>query len=162
MSIRITRNLWWLCIIRQVSQSTLTFACQFKNYNTVWKTLVVIILIDWFEFKKFSILLNVSFHSGKDIVTQVVPIPEQILKLPGRSSKATKELVFQAVNIAPLGYQSFYVNLKPKQQDDMQSDQPKQKYSQIGRQVTINFNRYRQLYIYFSIVLALDFKLKFC
>ncbi|KAK0079162.1 hypothetical protein PV326_008900 [Microctonus aethiopoides] len=47
---------------------------------------------------------------GDKIITQLVPIPEAILQLPGRVSEATRELVFHAVNIPALGYETFYIS----------------------------------------------------
>ncbi|XP_011498322.1 PREDICTED: lysosomal alpha-mannosidase [Ceratosolen solmsi marchali] len=54
-------------------------------------------------------------HSGKEIVTQIVPIPTAVLNIPGRSSEAKAELLFQAVATPALGYQSFYVSQKPNE-----------------------------------------------
>ncbi|KAJ8675630.1 hypothetical protein QAD02_011416 [Eretmocerus hayati] len=67
---------------------------------------------------------TVKDFGGREIVTQVVPIPDPVQKIPGRSSKATKELIFQAISIAPLGYQSFYVSQNSNTIDEMQGDQP--------------------------------------
>ncbi|XP_058798646.1 lysosomal alpha-mannosidase-like isoform X2 [Phymastichus coffea] len=78
---------------------------------------------------------SVKDFSGKEIVSQVVPIPAQLSKLPGRSSSATRELVFQAVNVAALGYQSFHVSAKPSPQDAHEAPQSdQQSILQIGRQ----------------------------
>lgn len=46
---------------------------------------------------------------GKVIPSQLVPIPSFVLNLPGRISSATRELVFHASNVPPLGSKSFYV-----------------------------------------------------
>ena len=46
---------------------------------------------------------------GKVIPSQLVPIPSFVLNLPGRISSATRELVFFAVDVPPLGSKSFYV-----------------------------------------------------
>jgi lysosomal alpha-mannosidase len=43
-------------------------------------------------------------------VTQLVPIPKDVISVPEREdSKATHELVFQAANLPPLGFRSYYV-----------------------------------------------------
>lgn len=77
--------------------------------------------------------------TGKEIVTQIVPIPEQIQKIPGRVSKATRELIFQAVNVSPLGYQSFYINQKSNQFDGVQNDQPMSNFVQtLGGEVRLS------------------------
>lgn len=52
------------------------------------------------------------FVTGTEIVTQLVPIPDSVLNMAGRASKATYELVFRAVSTPALGYQSFYVSEK--------------------------------------------------
>jgi hypothetical protein len=51
-------------------------------------------------------------RTGKEIVTQIIPIPESVLNIPGRFSDATVELLFEAANISPLSYQSYYVMKK--------------------------------------------------
>ncbi|XP_067011637.2 lysosomal alpha-mannosidase [Anabrus simplex] len=48
--------------------------------------------------------------NGKTLPMQLVPIPEPVLNLPGRMSKATQELVFLAENLPPLGFRSFFVS----------------------------------------------------
>ncbi|XP_023318565.1 lysosomal alpha-mannosidase isoform X1 [Trichogramma pretiosum] len=77
---------------------------------------------------------SVKDYSGRDIITQLVPIPDPVQKIPGRFSSATRELLFQAVNIAPLGYQMFYVSEKDSVFEELQNDQPNLDYVQtIGR-----------------------------
>ena len=56
-----------------------------------------------------GVLYSVIDHSGQKVATQIVPIPDAVLKVPGRNSPAKNELVFEAENLAPLGYQSFYI-----------------------------------------------------
>lgn len=46
---------------------------------------------------------------GKHLDTQLIPIPEAVFKIPGRNSKAQNELIFQATNLPPLGFNSYYV-----------------------------------------------------
>jgi len=41
--------------------------------------------------------------------TQLVPLAINLLKVPGRSSKAIVELVFEAADLPPLGFKSFLV-----------------------------------------------------
>lgn len=59
-----------------------------------------------FCFLPFLIIL------GKILVTQIVPIHPAVLEIPGRSalSQATHELIFQAEDVPPLGYKSYYVS----------------------------------------------------
>ncbi|KAJ8675164.1 hypothetical protein QAD02_010950 [Eretmocerus hayati] len=54
-------------------------------------------------------LYTVQDYDGLDVITQYVPIPEQVLRIPGQTTRALKELIFKAENIPPLGFQSFYV-----------------------------------------------------
>lgn len=46
--------------------------------------------------------------NGKAIQTQVIPVPKQVLGVPGRKSGARFELVF-AADVPALGFKSFYV-----------------------------------------------------
>lgn len=46
---------------------------------------------------------------GQPVPSQLVPIPESILSLPGRKSKSLFELTFRAVDLPPIGMKSFYV-----------------------------------------------------
>lgn len=43
----------------------------------------------------------------------MIPIPPAILKIPGRNSSATVELIFRASDLPPLGFKSYYVEKKP-------------------------------------------------
>jgi len=47
---------------------------------------------------------------GKPVVAQMLPVPEAVLKVPGRFSQATLELVFRAEDLPPLGFRSYYVS----------------------------------------------------
>ena len=46
---------------------------------------------------------------GASLTTQIVPIPQEVSLIPGRNSKAMFELVFEAKDLPPLGFESFYV-----------------------------------------------------
>ena len=46
---------------------------------------------------------------GKKIVTDMVPIPTPVLKIPGRTSKAKYELVFIAEDMQPLAFRSYFI-----------------------------------------------------
>ncbi|XP_068205819.1 lysosomal alpha-mannosidase-like isoform X1 [Palaemon carinicauda] len=56
-----------------------------------------------------DIAYKVTDFQGNAVVSQLVPIPESVLGLPGRSSTAEFELVFVADMIPPLGFTQFYV-----------------------------------------------------
>jgi len=47
--------------------------------------------------------------SGLRLTVQFVPLPSAVLRIPGRESSATAELVFQADDLPPLGYKSYLV-----------------------------------------------------
>ena len=65
----------------------------------------------------------IFFFTGTELVTQIVPISSAIKKIPGRRDSALYELVFLAIGIPALGYQSFYVSEK-SQESGIQSDEP--------------------------------------
>lgn len=49
---------------------------------------------------------------GTAVETDVVPIPEHVKQIPGRTSKATHDLIFIAKDLPPLGMASFYVEVE--------------------------------------------------
>ena len=53
-----------------------------------------------------------SVRSGEEVETQVVPVPQEVLSLPGRESKANYELVFMA-EVPALAYSVFSVQRQP-------------------------------------------------
>lgn len=48
------------------------------------------------------------------VVSQIVPIPQDVQSLHYRSSNAAFEIVFLAVDIPPLGYISYFISKKPE------------------------------------------------
>lgn len=46
---------------------------------------------------------------GRPVATQSVPLPAPVLRVPGRRSAATAELVFRAVDLPALGYKSYLI-----------------------------------------------------
>ncbi|XP_063974588.1 lysosomal alpha-mannosidase isoform X1 [Diachasmimorpha longicaudata] len=54
----------------------------------------------------------VKDYIGTEIVTQLIPVPTPVSQTPGRTSKATRELVFRALEVPPLGYQTFFITEK--------------------------------------------------
>ncbi|XP_057661695.1 lysosomal alpha-mannosidase-like isoform X1 [Diorhabda carinulata] len=52
---------------------------------------------------------SVKDPEGTEIVTQIVPVSQGVLTIPGRKSRAQNELVFQAADIPPLGFKSYFV-----------------------------------------------------
>ncbi|XP_063975684.1 lysosomal alpha-mannosidase-like [Diachasmimorpha longicaudata] len=55
---------------------------------------------------------SVKDHLGIDVPNQLLPIPGSVSKIPGRNSSASRELVFRAADIPPLGYQSYHISEK--------------------------------------------------
>nr|XP_032525827.1 lysosomal alpha-mannosidase-like [Danaus plexippus plexippus] len=45
-----------------------------------------------------------------EVEYQLVPLPAAIINLPGRSSTAIQELVFEAENVPPLGFTSYHIS----------------------------------------------------
>lgn len=65
------------------------------------------------EFVRLPIPSETAFSvvdpNGQRLTVQFVPLPSAVLRIPGRRSLATAELVFQADDIPPLGYKSFLI-----------------------------------------------------
>lgn len=47
--------------------------------------------------------------SETKLITQIVPVAEPVVDVPGRKSSASRELVFEASDVPALGYASYYV-----------------------------------------------------
>ncbi|GLG94959.1 Lysosomal alpha-mannosidase [Gryllus bimaculatus] len=54
----------------------------------------------------------VQDSAGDNVVNQVVPIPDSVLKIPGRVSPAVNELIFPAEFLQPLGFHSYFISEK--------------------------------------------------
>ncbi len=52
--------------------------------------------------------LKVRAPNNEVVVSQLVPVPKEVLTIPGRRSAASHELVFRA-DLPPMGFKSFYV-----------------------------------------------------
>lgn len=55
----------------------------------------------------------VKDHQGRLVTSQLIPLAESVLRLPGRTSEATHELVFNAVDMPPLGLRSYHIHYEP-------------------------------------------------
>jgi lysosomal alpha-mannosidase len=55
----------------------------------------------------------VKDHQGRLVTSQLIPLPESVLRLPGRTSEATHDLVFHAVDLPPLGLRSYHIHNEP-------------------------------------------------
>ena len=90
---------------------------------------------------------------GKKVLADMVPIPEPVLKIPGRRSLATKELVFLAENLPPLGYHA-YVIFKSNH-----IDRPKNPRSSVPKDIVMG-PRVSILILQDSVVVGI--RTKFC
>jgi len=52
---------------------------------------------------------SVADPMGLKLTVQFVPLPSAVLRIPGRKSSTTAELVFKAEDLPPLGYKSYLV-----------------------------------------------------
>lgn len=59
---------------------------------------------------KFLLSIRNLFPLGTEQTVQLVPVPVPVLTLPERTSQASNELVFQATDIPPLGFRSYYIS----------------------------------------------------
>ncbi|XP_060838045.1 lysosomal alpha-mannosidase-like isoform X3 [Rhopalosiphum padi] len=69
------------------------------------------------EFVRLPIIAETAYTVtdpwGQNLTVQFVPLPDAVLRIPGRESSATAELVFQAEDIPPLGYKSYLITKQP-------------------------------------------------
>ncbi|XP_018323357.1 lysosomal alpha-mannosidase-like [Agrilus planipennis] len=67
-------------------------------------------------------VLDVKFivldPEGKSIPVEKIPLPRAILKIPGRKSLATHEILFLAADLPPLGFKTFYVTNNSTESDE--------------------------------------------
>lgn len=56
------------------------------------------------------------YSTGLHPVTQIVPIPKEVQKIPGRLNKATNEIVFRTANIPALGLLTYVVARKTREE----------------------------------------------
>ncbi|XP_069356925.1 lysosomal alpha-mannosidase-like [Maniola hyperantus] len=52
---------------------------------------------------------SIRDFNDEEVEYQLVPLPTAIINLPGRTSTAIQELCFEAENIPPLGFTSYYI-----------------------------------------------------
>lgn len=50
---------------------------------------------------------------GEELNVNLVPIPAQVLVIPGRTSSAEYEAVFLVSDIPAIGFRSYYVQINP-------------------------------------------------
>lgn len=65
---------------------------------------------------------EVKDHAGDKLATQVIPIAQEVIAMSNRMSRATVEIVFQAKDLPPLGYRSYYISKTDA--GDQQPDRP--------------------------------------
>ncbi|KAK7789693.1 hypothetical protein R5R35_011514 [Gryllus longicercus] len=99
---------WENCLKLNVSQCAPSE--ESKNFVvTVYNPLAQVIS-PYIRFPVTGSSYKVQDAKGNSLPTQLVPIPEPVQNIPGRMSQATQELVFRAVNLKPLGFQSYFVS----------------------------------------------------
>ncbi|KAK4872843.1 hypothetical protein RN001_014872 [Aquatica leii] len=76
---------------------------------------------------------KVTDSKGTNLQVQAIPVPNTIVNIPGRFSKATQEIIFMAESLPPLGFKSFYVQKTPTLIKD-----PKQAKVQESAEVKFN------------------------
>ncbi|XP_027845178.2 lysosomal alpha-mannosidase-like isoform X1 [Aphis gossypii] len=73
------------------------------------------------EFVRLPIAAETAYTvvdpSGQSLTVQFVPLPNAVLRIPGRKSSATAELVFQAKDLPPLGYKSYLITKQSSSYD---------------------------------------------
>lgn len=82
-------------------------------------------------------LKNESYFVGNTMPSQSIPIAESVKALPGRVSTATRELVFLARQLPPLGSKSYFVQPEPSGEDE--TIEPENK-SSISNEVLNSFS----------------------
>ncbi|KAF0293557.1 Lysosomal alpha-mannosidase [Amphibalanus amphitrite] len=65
----------------------------------------------WVRVPVTGLSATVADGDGTVVESQLSPIPEEVLRLPGRTSTATYELVFRADDLPPLGFRSYFVSV---------------------------------------------------
>ncbi|XP_011872614.1 PREDICTED: lysosomal alpha-mannosidase isoform X2 [Vollenhovia emeryi] len=80
-----------------------------------------------------------SLIDGVYPAVQIVPIPEEVKKIPGRKSNATNDVVFRASNVPPLGI-LVYVVAKKTQEDIVEQPQAVNSISNEVYSIHVNTN----------------------
>ncbi|KAM3955590.1 lysosomal alpha-mannosidase [Aphomia sociella] len=52
---------------------------------------------------------SIRDFNDEEVEYQLIPLPNAVINLPGRSSSTIQELCFEAENIPPLGYSAYYI-----------------------------------------------------
>lgn len=85
-------------------------------------------------------------QAGHAVVSQLVPVPDAVLKVPGRNSSATYELVFLAQDIPPLGFLQFHVqrtaNLRFQKEQMSQILRPERSHKDIEVNLGVSRSRF--------------------
>ncbi|KRT79199.1 glycoside hydrolase [Oryctes borbonicus] len=107
------------CLLANISQCKITEASK-KFVVTVYNPLSRNVT-HYVRLPVTGTAYSVLDYNGNPVPTQLMPIPNTILNIPGRVSASTVELIFVAKDVPPLGFLSFYVTqttgnhvMKPK------------------------------------------------
>ncbi|XP_063836494.1 lysosomal alpha-mannosidase-like [Ostrinia nubilalis] len=52
---------------------------------------------------------SIRDYNDEEVEYQLVPLPKAVINVPGRTSSAIQDLVFEAENIPPLGFTAYYI-----------------------------------------------------
>lgn len=113
---KIMQTLLWQFTILWVDLLPHTFVYQCKEILTMfgtWQVHTLTIINDFYERSYWLILRWIKSIENRHVVSQIIPIHDKVQQIPGRKSKATKELLFRAVNLPPLGYKRYEINANP-------------------------------------------------
>ncbi|XP_075215383.1 lysosomal alpha-mannosidase-like [Lycorma delicatula] len=91
--------------------------------------------------------------AGDKVKTQIIPIPTCVRDIPGRDSKNRYELLFEAVDIPPLGFISFYVT-----SENVEEKTPVTLGMKVRKSATIGFKEYG---IQYNIIIITIFDVHF-
>merc|ERR1719153_640363 len=88
----------------------------------------------------FDAEFNVADEGGLPVVSQVVPLSDHILDIPGRKSKATHELVFKSEHIPPFSAKKYEITKteKPKSRSKQQDNQ--NEYNLGNKNFSVSFD----------------------
>ncbi|CAB3385076.1 Hypothetical predicted protein [Cloeon dipterum] len=81
-----------------------------------------------------------DLSTGKTLQVQFVPIPRSVEAIPVRLGKAKHELIFEAVDLPPLGFKSFHVSYQGRSRRRVLRDTNKQETDISNEILTISFD----------------------
>jgi len=89
---------------------------------------------------------DVADEHGTPIVSQVVPISEHILNIPGRKSKATHELVFKSEGIPPFTAKKYEITKRKRTNSRTKRQENQNSYNLGNKNFNVTFDIINKLY----------------